>query len=192
MCALRVCILFVCVFRGVSLLTLTLYHPPKTVKKSPSAQWNARMHVHYAYARTYTHVYGYVSVHYCTHTRTYGGVGFRNENVSQVEILPQLFHPHTYATPTPHLSPPTPTYTPPSTTPTTNLPLTPQTLDITTFSLHSHYIPTHPCILSYTHAYNIIRKHNPPIGGHGFRIFTFSTSITPTYRIPSETDPRTP
>ena len=45
----------------------------------------------------------------------------------------------------------------------------PQTLDITTFSLHSHHISTYPCILSYTHAYNIIRKHNPPIGGMGLR-----------------------
>ena len=26
----------------------------------------------------------------------HGGVGFRNENVPQVENLPQLFHPHTY------------------------------------------------------------------------------------------------
>ena len=144
--------------------------------------------MHYAYARTYTHVYGYISVHYCTHTRTYGGVGFRNENVSQVEILPQLFHPHTYATPTP-------TYQPPSTTPNHHSPPIPnplQTLDITTFSLRSHYISTYPCILSYTHAYNIIRKHNPPIGGYGFRISTFSTSIMGTYRIPSRTDPRTP
>ena len=37
----------------------------------------------------------------------HGGVGFRNENVSQVEILPQLFHPHTYTTPTPTFQPPT-------------------------------------------------------------------------------------
>lgn len=151
-CLTCVC-LFVCVFRGVSLLTLTLYHLAKTVKKSSSAQRNARLYVHYAYARTYTHVYGYVSVHYCTHTRTYGGVGFRNENVSQVENLPQLFHPHTYATPTLHLQ--------------HGISLTLQTLDITTFSLHSHHISTYPCILPYTHAYNIIRKHNPPIGGMG-------------------------
>ena len=128
------------------------------------------MHVHYAYVRTYTHVYGYVSVHYCTHTRTYGGVGFRNENVPQVENLPQLFHPHTYVTPTSHLSPSIPhlhllthnTHTTP-----THLPPTPQTLDITTFSLHSHHISTYPCIFPYTHAYNIIRKHNPLIGGMG-------------------------
>ena len=67
-----------------------------------------------------------------------------------------------------------------------------QTLDITTFSLRSHYILTYPCILPHTYAYNITMKHNPPIGGHGFRISTFSTSIMGTYRIPSETDPRTP
>ena len=137
--------------------------------------------MHYAYARTYTHVYGYISVHYCTHTRTYGGVGFRNESDSQVEKLRQLFHPHTYTLFTFTRNP-------------LSVPLflTPKTLDITTFSLRSHYISTHLYILSYTHAYNIIRKHNPPIGGHGFRISTFSTSIMGTYRIPSRTDPHTP
>ena len=75
-------------------------------------------------------------------------------------------------TPTSHLSPSIPhlhllthnTHTTP-----THLPPTPQTLDITTFSLHSHHISTYPCILPYTHAYNIIRKHNPPIGGMGLR-----------------------
>ena len=53
--------------------------------------------------------------------------------------------------------------------PITKHPQTPQTLDITTFSLHSHHIYTHLCIFPYTHAYNIIRKHNPPIGGMGLR-----------------------
>ena len=48
-----------------------------------------------------------------------------------------------------------------------------QTLDTTTFSPHSHYISTYPCILSYTHAYNIIRKHNPPIGGMGLGFLHF-------------------
>ena len=118
-------------------------------------------------------LHGSAYAHYWTHSSTARGMGFRNENVPQVENLPQLFHPHTYATPTPHLPP------------TYNHHLQPpQTLDTTTF------LPTYA--YSPTHAYNIIRKHNPPIGGHGFRIFTFSTSITGTYRIPSRTDPRTP
>ena len=126
-------------------------------------------------------LHGSAYAHYCTHTRKYGGVGFRNENVPQVENLPQLFHPHTYAYPQHGIYPLVLSHPP-----------NPRTLDITTFSPHSHYISTYPCILSYTHAYNIIRKHNPPIGGHGFRISTFSTSITGTYRIPSRTDPHTP
>ena len=33
----------------------------------------------------------------------HGGVGFRNESCSQVENLPQLFHPHTYTPFTTHL-----------------------------------------------------------------------------------------
>lgn len=137
-------------------------------------------------------LHGFAYAHYCTHTRKYGGVGFRNESFPQVENLPQLFHPHTYVTPTPihNMVSTIPTTSPIHLPPT--YPLTLRTLDITTFSPHSHYISTYPCILSYTHAYNIIRKHNPPIGGHGFRIFTFSTSITGTYRIPSGTDSRTP
>ena len=110
------------------------------------------MHVHYAYVRTYTHVYGYVSVHYCTHTRSYGGVGFRNENVSQVENLPQLFHPHTYVTPKPIYTPSTPTYPPTPTQhpPTYHQPLKPLILP------HSHYIlitfpPTHAYSPTHTH-----------------------------------------
>ena len=133
-------------------------------------------------------LHGYFYAHYCTHTRKYGGVGFRNESFSQVENLPQLFHPHTYVTPTPN---PHLLTNHPHTSPHTH-PKPLQTLDITTFSLHSNHISTYLCILPYTHAYNIIRKHNPPIGGHGFRISTFSTSIMGTYRIPSRTDSRTP
>ena len=105
---------------------------------------------------------------------------FRNcGNCRNCSILTPTSHLHLLTNH--HLQPPqfTPTHPP-------------QTLDITTFSPHFHYIFTHPCILSYTHAYNIIRKHNPPIGGHGFRISTFSTSITGTYRIPSGTDTHMP
>ena len=71
--------------------------------------------------------------------------------------LSSIYAPST-PTHTHHLQHPPPTYPNPL-----------QTLDITTFSLHSHHISTYPCILSYTHAYNIIRKHNPPIGGMGLR-----------------------
>lgn len=54
-------------------------------------------------------LHGSAYAHYCTHTRKYGGVGFRNESFPQVENLPQLFHPHTYALSTTwHLQPPSP------------------------------------------------------------------------------------
>lgn len=90
-------------------------------------------------------LHGYFYAHYCTHTRTYGGVGFRNENVSQVEILPQLFHPHTYVTPTPlHTTSPIHHSTP---TPNPSKPL---------ILPHSHYILT---TFLPTHAYSPIHTH---------------------------------
>ena len=54
-CVPYVCVcLFVCVFRGVSLLTLTLYHLAKTVKKSlfPSKE---RTHTRALCVRTHVH-----------------------------------------------------------------------------------------------------------------------------------------
>lgn len=116
-------------------------------------------------------LHGYFYAHYCTHKRRYGGVGFRNESFPQLRKLPQLFHPHTYVTPTPYLPP---TYQPP-----THTPLKPRNTNV--YSLPKPlYLPT------------LTTPYNPPIGGHGFRISTFSTSIMGTYRIPSRTDPRTP
>ena len=53
-----------------------------------------------------------------------GGVGFRNESVSQVEILPQLFHPHTYSTPKLPIQYPTYPFSYPPSPPTTH-PLNP-------------------------------------------------------------------
>ena len=56
--ALRVCLtcvyLFVCVFRGVVVLTLTLYHLAKTVKKSlfPSVE---RTYIRALCVRAYVH-----------------------------------------------------------------------------------------------------------------------------------------
>ena len=119
-------------------------------------------------------LHGFAYAHYCTHKRKYGGVGFRNESFPQVEILPQLFHPHTYALSTTwHLQPPSPSQNTPQTPPN------PWYYHILTpYSLFT-YLPLQP-------------PYNPPIGGHGFRISTFSTSIMGTYRIPSRTDPHTP
>ena len=46
-------------------------------------------------------LHGFAYAHYWTHSSTARGAGFRNESFPQVENLPQLFHPHTYVTPTP-------------------------------------------------------------------------------------------
>lgn len=55
-CVPYVCVCrVVCVFRGVSLLTLTLYHPPKTVKKS-SLRSVERTYARALCVRTYAHV----------------------------------------------------------------------------------------------------------------------------------------
>lgn len=80
-------------------------------------------------------LHGSAYAHYCTHTRTYGGVGFRNESFPQLRKLPQLFHPHTYATPTPNPQPTYPPPIPPITSPPPN-PLKPLILP------HSH-LPMH-------------------------------------------------
>ena len=94
-------------------------------------------------------LHGYFYAHYCTHTRKYGGVGFRNESFPQVENLPQLFHPHTYTYPqhgvydTYNLSNPLTTHLSPN-------PLKPLILP------HSHYIlttflPTYAYSPTHTH-----------------------------------------
>ena len=94
-------------------------------------------------------LHGFAYAHYCTHTRRYGGVGFRNESVSQLRKLPQLFHPHTYAylrLSTLHLHLTYPPPNPPSTTPTPT-PSNPWYYHIlTTFSQHFYppmHIPLH-------------------------------------------------
>lgn len=96
-----VCVFLYCIVcvRGVSLLTLTLLHL-------------AKFRDSYVHISIYTQlVHGYAYAHYRTHTHTARGEGFRNESGSQVEKSRQLFHPHTYATPTPYLPP---SYDPPT------------------------------------------------------------------------------
>ena len=86
-------------------------------------------------------LHGSAYAHYCTHTRKYGGVGFRNESFPQVENLPQLFHPHTYAYPQHGIYPPVLSH--------------PQTLEPLILP-HSHHIlttflPTHAYSPTHTH-----------------------------------------
>ena len=99
-------------------------------------------------------LHGSAYAHYCTHTRTYGGVGFRNESVSQLRKLPQLFHPHTYA----YLRLPTPTYALPTlhlshlshphpTNPSKPLILPHSHYVLTTFLPTYAYSPTHTHII---------------------------------------------
>ena len=102
----------------------------------------------------------------------HGGVGFRNENVPQVENLPQLFPPQRYTPFTPYI----PHYPHPHPHP---LYQTPQNLIIPTFPPVSHF--TNPYLNTYpsTHPHTYVYNKDEYTGG------TFYDFYTPThgYRI---------
>ena len=94
------CVYLVCVF-----VVCRCWHSHSITTQNPwsfGEKFSGYAYPHARNARTYT--YTGLLMHIIAPTQAFGrGVGFRNENVPQVEKSPQPIHPHTYDISTTHL-----------------------------------------------------------------------------------------